>query len=391
MTKLLIHDKPLQLLPQLAVRLGLNEAIVLQQLHWLLLEPRNGRNHQGTRYIYNTYDEWRRDHFPFWSAPTLKRIFGNLEKRKLVKSIQPERKRSRRKWYVIDYAELEKLEPAGDDARKDHIDPIGTDQLDPFLQRQRRQQKIPPTPGKDSGGFDSLPGELAQTSRGPRKPGASSQEWAEQATADPAGAEFLALAGMESFPDEGRQPVARKFVKSRLAGHLAVADIRLVAAMRESIEIPEDPLRLLDGFAGLVSDARDVARVRLEEIAVAPEPRHSSVISLLQEMRSAEDQVAAHTPDELFDSGVPLLMPCWVAMTIFARLGVPGLERWRDLLRPKILREVNRDAGILPFLNQINQPVEKLGFSRQEVDDERRVHRDELEAERVALQELLAA
>ena len=35
--KLLIDDQPLQVLPSLAEAIGLNEALILQQIHWLLL------------------------------------------------------------------------------------------------------------------------------------------------------------------------------------------------------------------------------------------------------------------------------------------------------------------------------------------------------------------
>lgn len=34
--KLLIDDQPLQVLPSLAEAIGLNESLVLQQIHWLL-------------------------------------------------------------------------------------------------------------------------------------------------------------------------------------------------------------------------------------------------------------------------------------------------------------------------------------------------------------------
>lgn len=40
---LLIEEPPLQILPSLAAAIGLNEAIVLQQLYWLLQQPNNGK------------------------------------------------------------------------------------------------------------------------------------------------------------------------------------------------------------------------------------------------------------------------------------------------------------------------------------------------------------
>lgn len=385
MSKLLIEDKPLQLLPQLAVCIGVNEALVLQQLHFLLLGSGNGRTHSGTRYIYNTYDQWRRDHFPFLSIPTLKRTFIKVEKLRLIKSTQPEGRTSRRKWYTIDHKEVEKLEHRSRSYRADQLDLNGKDQIDPLLKEQRIRQNKPPTPGKDSGGFDALPGEQNQTSRRSGKPGTSSTSWVAQASRDPAAVEFLALAGMDGFPDEGRQSLARKFVQLASNGQLGLAAVRLVSAMRDAVAIPNDPTRLLQNFGVLASEAREVAQLRLDEMKTNARPQNSSSIELLQELKSAEGQVKTNTPDELFGSGVPLLMPYWVAMTLFVRCGAPGWERWRDSLGPKILREINCDAGIRPFLKQIKLPIEEMGFSEQMINDERRAFEELVESDRSVL------
>lgn len=101
MSNLLLDEPPLILLPSLANRIGLNEAIILQQLHFLLRMPKNGKVHKGKRWIYNTYAGWRAQYFPFWSEKTIERILGRLEKLDLVESCQPEGRRSRRKHYRL--------------------------------------------------------------------------------------------------------------------------------------------------------------------------------------------------------------------------------------------------------------------------------------------------
>lgn len=103
---LLIQEPPLQVLPSLAVRIGLNEALVLQQLHyWLLRSPHDDN---GERWIYNTYDQWT-DQFPFWSERTLRRIFGSLEGQGVVSSRQNMNRdsRDRTKWYTINYQNVQ--------------------------------------------------------------------------------------------------------------------------------------------------------------------------------------------------------------------------------------------------------------------------------------------
>lgn len=106
MSKLLISEPPLQVLPQLAIAVGLNEAIVLQQLHYLLQNPANGAEVNGERWIFNTIEEWVKSYFPFWCPRTLRTIFGNLERKNLIITCQPEGRKSRRKYYRINEWQL---------------------------------------------------------------------------------------------------------------------------------------------------------------------------------------------------------------------------------------------------------------------------------------------
>jgi hypothetical protein len=109
MTKLLIQESPLTFQPSLAVAIGLNEAIVLQQVHYWLANSKNkGYEQDGYKWVYNTYAEWRETNFPFWSENTIQRTFANLEEAGLVVSIQPMKsKYDRTKYYRIDYPKLE--------------------------------------------------------------------------------------------------------------------------------------------------------------------------------------------------------------------------------------------------------------------------------------------
>jgi hypothetical protein len=107
-SKLLINELPLHVLPSLAAQVGLNEAIVLQQLHYWLLKSEN--IHDGHRWVYNTYKQWREDNFLFWSEQTIQRIFTSLEKQGVVVSRRLDaRDWNQRKWYRIDYTKLDDL------------------------------------------------------------------------------------------------------------------------------------------------------------------------------------------------------------------------------------------------------------------------------------------
>jgi len=135
---LLLREPPLQILPSLAVAIGLNESIVLQQLYYLLQGDKNGKIlGDGEKYIFNTYEGWQK-YFPFFSEPTIKRIFTSLEERGLVISCQPEGGISRRKYYRIGegalsqltYERLDEQTNSSDDEIK--VIPSGTDQNDPI-------------------------------------------------------------------------------------------------------------------------------------------------------------------------------------------------------------------------------------------------------------------
>lgn len=103
---LLIAEPPLQVLPSLAKAIGLNEAIVLQQIqYWTALEQ--GEEREGRRWIYNSVEQWRKQ-FPFWSDNTIQRTLQSLRDKELVDA----KKLAADKWkhtlyYAINYNKLQ--------------------------------------------------------------------------------------------------------------------------------------------------------------------------------------------------------------------------------------------------------------------------------------------
>lgn len=112
MAKLLLDERPLQVLPGLACAVGLNEAMVLQQLHWIRQNPAMGKEVDGKKWIRMTYKEWRVGHFPFWSEATIQRAFESLEGREIVLSRDDLNHLSfdRTKWYAIDDDAVQRVE-----------------------------------------------------------------------------------------------------------------------------------------------------------------------------------------------------------------------------------------------------------------------------------------
>jgi len=94
-------SRVLSVIPELACEVGLEKAIILQQLSWLLENPSNGKQIGVERWIYNTYEQWQEQYFPWMSARTIQRYFLELERSGHVKSIQPEEGISRRKYYCL--------------------------------------------------------------------------------------------------------------------------------------------------------------------------------------------------------------------------------------------------------------------------------------------------
>lgn len=110
---LLFSTRPLVISPDLAVKIGLNEAIVLQQLHYWIQKSKH--DHEGKIWAYNTINDWH-DQFPFFSVNTIRRTFDNLVKSKLVlKGCFNKLKMDKTTWYAIDYMQLTLLQN-GEDA-----------------------------------------------------------------------------------------------------------------------------------------------------------------------------------------------------------------------------------------------------------------------------------
>lgn len=76
------ESHPILVKPKVAQMIGLNEAIVLQQIIYWINSP-SGVEIDDVKWVYNTIDQWR-NQFPFWSARTIRRALDSLKEMGLI-------------------------------------------------------------------------------------------------------------------------------------------------------------------------------------------------------------------------------------------------------------------------------------------------------------------
>lgn len=104
MSHLLISEPPLQVIPTLARLIGLNEAIVLQQLHYWLQNKKIGKWHDGRKWVRNSLAQWQEDNFPFWSTDTIARVLNKLQSAGYIDTANlNSAPYDRTLWYAINY------------------------------------------------------------------------------------------------------------------------------------------------------------------------------------------------------------------------------------------------------------------------------------------------
>jgi len=112
MISIFYNIEPKLINTKLACVIGLNEAIVLQQLHyWIEKNKSKGVNLRDDRvWTFSSTQEYRDRDFPFWSINTVRRTFTSLaDMGILIKGNYNKLKIDKTLWYAIDYCVLEKL------------------------------------------------------------------------------------------------------------------------------------------------------------------------------------------------------------------------------------------------------------------------------------------
>ena len=112
MSNLLFDEPPQMFQPRLAAAFNdVNEAIVLQQIHYWLKRTSNVRD--GRKWVYNSMANWQKQFYWIKSRSTLTKIFKDLVNRGLlIEANYNKAKFDRTKWYTIDYDAFHEFEQA---------------------------------------------------------------------------------------------------------------------------------------------------------------------------------------------------------------------------------------------------------------------------------------
>ena len=108
----LFDEQPIAANKALARALGLNEALVLQQInYWIEINKKSGKNYHDEKYwTYNSIRAWQEKDFDYMSVDTVKRTFAKLEKAGyLLIGNYNKDPRDKTKWYTINDEKLEEL------------------------------------------------------------------------------------------------------------------------------------------------------------------------------------------------------------------------------------------------------------------------------------------
>jgi hypothetical protein len=108
-SKLITPESPLLVPPLLAAEIGLNEALILQQIHYYCLVSKHVKQ-DGRTWFWKTLNDWGQT-LPFLSISTIRRAIGNLkDKFKLIDVCRHSQKTwYQANWFTINVENLEAL------------------------------------------------------------------------------------------------------------------------------------------------------------------------------------------------------------------------------------------------------------------------------------------
>ncbi len=92
----------------MALKIGLKEAMILQKVHFWLHANQNLKQRNGLYWVSKTYEQWK-GLFPFWSTRTIQRTILNLEGKGFLETHLNGGYRTL-KYYTINYDALRRID-----------------------------------------------------------------------------------------------------------------------------------------------------------------------------------------------------------------------------------------------------------------------------------------
>ena len=112
MLKLLIDEAPVYFAKTLAKYIGLEKAIILQQVHfWIEINKQEEKNYYEDRYwVYSSFEQWVERDFTWWGKRKLISLFYELcDSEILIKKQLKKEQMDRTNFYTINYEKLNEI------------------------------------------------------------------------------------------------------------------------------------------------------------------------------------------------------------------------------------------------------------------------------------------
>ncbi|KIP28509.1 hypothetical protein [Bacillus thuringiensis] len=257
----LLNEHPLIVLPSLAVEIGLNEAIIVQQIHYWL--QKSNHEYDGRKWIYNSAEEWKKQ-FPFWGIATIRRTFTKLENSGLLLVGNYNKlKIDRTKWYSIDYKRLSN--PSNQN------DQMATNQNDQMTINQNEQldmlNMIKPLPETTQRITETTSKAKAEEVKPKRNKKTYSPEFEEL---------------WSVYPKKRNKPKAyQRYNEARAKFHSHEVILYGVQKYTEECNLKQTPMNFIKMLEGFLNDERYLEYKRMDEVKQkAAEAKQGTEITL---------------------------------------------------------------------------------------------------------------
>ena len=97
LSTVLLNNHPLIAPKEIATKIGLNEALFLQQIHYWLTKSKH--TFEQRKWVYNSYEKWQKQ-FSFWSVATVRRILNKLERMGYIQTTRIGNHKKRKGWLL---------------------------------------------------------------------------------------------------------------------------------------------------------------------------------------------------------------------------------------------------------------------------------------------------
>ena len=148
---MLLDEPLLTVQPKLAMAVGLNEAMFLQQLHWMLGRD-NAEVRDGRKWVRSSAERLQLQ-FPFWSVRTIERIISDLRGLELIAT----KRVKDGNLYTVNHAKIRQLGGPVPATLADESRQVGGDPCKREVGERKGEEETPPATSAGSGTLFDVP------------------------------------------------------------------------------------------------------------------------------------------------------------------------------------------------------------------------------------------